>query len=229
MFCSNCGSNINEGAKFCEKCGTPVVTDLSTKVVTTEVANREPPKKKNGALVVILVVISALALLVFGGIGLVILFSLNNGGLLDHTVTCELEGKEEGNRGTIKFVLIDGNSRVKRIESTITSEFKSSEVAESMYKYMGKNACSSYDEDYEECESVLRGKKVNTTIVIDYEKKAKKECSDLTDYKEKKECKEDTYECYTSDCKKYSNSEAAKKAEEELDNTIYSDYTIKCK
>ncbi len=79
MFCENCGTKLEEGAKFCAECGTP--TPTQTEAVTPEVApepeivpeaepTNEPPKKKKKKkkapviIAVILVVVMLLACLI---------------------------------------------------------------------------------------------------------------------------------------------------------------------
>ena len=35
-FCTNCGSELAEGAKFCENCGTPVAVETVTETAIVE-------------------------------------------------------------------------------------------------------------------------------------------------------------------------------------------------
>lgn len=46
MFCKNCGNPLNEGSKFCQKCGTPVWAPAERKNVTAE----QPAAENNAAV-----------------------------------------------------------------------------------------------------------------------------------------------------------------------------------
>lgn len=53
MYCGNCGAEVNAGAKFCPKCGTPVAQghEVSASFAASEMpagAAAEPPHKKRG-------------------------------------------------------------------------------------------------------------------------------------------------------------------------------------
>jgi uncharacterized membrane protein YhaH (DUF805 family) len=42
MFCKNCGEQINDGGKFCTKCGTPVVPQQQTPPQTPQYTSPQP-------------------------------------------------------------------------------------------------------------------------------------------------------------------------------------------
>ena len=48
MFCSNCGSQIAEGAKFCGECGAPVATQQTQQTPYTESAQQTPQMQYTG-------------------------------------------------------------------------------------------------------------------------------------------------------------------------------------
>lgn len=51
MFCSKCGAQLAEGAKFCETCGSPVQEDTNTKqIVPQENRAESQNSSSNGAL-----------------------------------------------------------------------------------------------------------------------------------------------------------------------------------
>ncbi|MCR5094586.1 MAG: YARHG domain-containing protein [Lachnospiraceae bacterium] len=77
MFCKKCGCELNEGAKFCPKCGTPVAVQASAPVQPARgLADRSPepspepiigedvpePKKKKGPLILVIVLLIVLIL-----------------------------------------------------------------------------------------------------------------------------------------------------------------------
>lgn len=43
MFCHTCGSKTGEGSKFCEECGTPIISNNSTPHKEVEVILNSPP------------------------------------------------------------------------------------------------------------------------------------------------------------------------------------------
>ena len=74
MFCSNCGTQINEGEKFCSGCGKDAVNDNTTGENFTPQINQKEPTynspngakpKKNGKKIggIVMTVLGVLALL----------------------------------------------------------------------------------------------------------------------------------------------------------------------
>ena len=82
MFCSKCGSQIEEGMKFCASCGTPteIENEISENVVPDNAVPQAIPaqvgeKKKAPKAVIIIALVLALGALVAGVIGIITYFS----------------------------------------------------------------------------------------------------------------------------------------------------------
>ena len=45
VFCTNCGASINPGAKFCNKCGTPIAVIPGTTVTPRPVPTQQPQRE----------------------------------------------------------------------------------------------------------------------------------------------------------------------------------------
>lgn len=88
MFCGNCGTDNNKGAKFCKNCGKPLITGGESQVkplmnLTSPVHGIDLPKKLIAGVAVILVILIA------------IIFGVVNSGKtvkLDKYLTIEAEG-----------------------------------------------------------------------------------------------------------------------------------------
>jgi hypothetical protein len=71
MICKNCGSQVNEGTKFCESCGAPVQNDSAATAATApqfsqpvqESADVPVPKKKSKKKFIIIGIIVAVVLI----------------------------------------------------------------------------------------------------------------------------------------------------------------------
>jgi uncharacterized membrane protein YvbJ len=69
MFCPQCGSNIEEGAKFCSKCGTAVNTSSLSNTPTTTGAfsgitpEPEVQKRKNTTITKTIIIVSIIFVL----------------------------------------------------------------------------------------------------------------------------------------------------------------------
>ena len=64
MFCRICGSEIEDGARFCTKCGNPVVQKISVPIVSEPMPVREKvfkQRKNSGLIYLILLIVMALA------------------------------------------------------------------------------------------------------------------------------------------------------------------------
>lgn len=95
MFCTKCGTQINEGAKFCPKCGAP------RKGKTTE--NREPEKqvqKKAVGSTAVIAFLAALIVLLLVGIGGGVYYFLTHNDEQDIRVEVDEEEDEKSKDGT---------------------------------------------------------------------------------------------------------------------------------
>lgn len=64
MFCRICGSEVEEGARFCTKCGNPVAQKISVPIVSEPMAVREKvfrQRKNSGLIYLIFLIVMALA------------------------------------------------------------------------------------------------------------------------------------------------------------------------
>lgn len=69
MFCQKCGKELNEGAKFCDGCGTPIEQqDIVNTVKEQNTALNKSQKKKNGCIGCLAAIIVFFVLFCFIGI-----------------------------------------------------------------------------------------------------------------------------------------------------------------
>lgn len=85
MFCHNCGYELPDSAKFCNKCGTrleqpkeqPVTVQQAAPVQQVAVAEKKPGSGKSKALIALIIV---LAVLLVGAAAAIVVMLVNNGG-----------------------------------------------------------------------------------------------------------------------------------------------------
>lgn len=169
MFCTKCGAQLQDGAKFCVKCGTKVsalnteAEQIAQDTVTAE-ENKEPKKKKHTGLKVLLIIVIILALLAGGA------------------VACWFFVIPEG---TKDYVFLQKNLMDKQYESAANKFYFSD-------KEISKNS-EEFDDYVKEyfvsgCEFVdlFRGKYLLKTkhgdITLTYDDKEKKFCGDAFTY-----------------------------------------------
>lgn len=70
MFCKNCGTQLSDGAKFCNSCGTSINGTPSTSANASPVSSKNTKKKSPiGIIAIVIIVIAAIALFSGGGGG----------------------------------------------------------------------------------------------------------------------------------------------------------------
>lgn len=93
-FCNSCGSTLDDGAKFCSKCGAPVGAPGAVRASAPAAIPALPPPGRNSALKVVLIVV-----VVILGLGLI---GLVTAGFVAYRLAKDSHVTQEGNHVKIE-------------------------------------------------------------------------------------------------------------------------------
>ena len=186
MFCANCGSELEKGARFCPECGAPVEPVQPEKTVqnpgNTQASGQTPASPKKNQTVIIAAVIAAVVFIIGGGllygtVGLAwqknsAVSKIEKAGLKDYQSEEARLAAEWENLGVLDF---DGKRAVvkelKELKKGVdafqdcASELSEMEKEKKQYD-LDSESYSAYESALKECRSAIKkkeGKKTQTT------------------------------------------------------------------
>ena len=162
MFCNNCGTNNQDVAKFCSKCGAK----LEAAVVSGEAVSAETRKTKKGrSSKPVIAVIAAVVVLAFG---IVLITSGPQRINVEDYITVEFTGEDGNGYADVDIdydALIEKIYKGKEDEDVKNATIIIGSSGGNMMKYT--KVSSSFDWDISESRKLSNGDKVTITITPD--------------------------------------------------------------